>query len=286
MSHLPERWLEISVSAPADEEARALVVERLLGLGCRGALERDGRLVGWLPEPVDGDAVERSLGALEVSLRWLAHEDWAETWKVGLAPRRVGRRIVVAPSWDVPEPGADDLLVVVDPGMAFGTAEHGTTRGCLRLLESAVRAGDAVLDVGAGSGILSVAAARLGAGRVVAVEADPLAWETLAENLEANGVADRATCVPERADAARLRALGPVDGLVANLDAATLRGLDDGLLAAVRPGGWLIVSGLTEGEWPAVARRLEASGLRLLDVEADEGWCAGLFAVPPPTPRA
>jgi len=145
MNGAGRRWLELSVRCPPDVDDAALVVEALLALGGRAAEEREGWILTHLTttdEP--GDSVERArarlheisgLEAVEVQGRWREHEEWSETWKRGLGPRRITRRILVHPSW-VPTP--DDppaATIVLDPGMAFGTAEHGTTRGCLRLLD-------------------------------------------------------------------------------------------------------------------------------------------------------
>ncbi|HZD05729.1 MAG TPA: 50S ribosomal protein L11 methyltransferase, partial [Longimicrobiales bacterium] len=179
----PSRWLVVTVR-PARPEDAGSVAHVLMRLGGRAvAEEADGRLVTHLAEPVDPEevvgAVHRALAGLpgggraEVETRWQPHRNWAEVWKKGLRPRRVTRRLVVTPSWCEPELRLGDLVLVIDPGMAFGTAEHGTTRGCLRILARTVRPGERVLDVGAGSGILSIAAARLGAVEVLALESDP-----------------------------------------------------------------------------------------------------------------
>lgn len=114
-----------------------------------------------------------------------------EIWRRGLAPRRVTPRIVVSPTWEVPTLTPHEHLVSLDPGLALGTAEHPTTRGALRLLDSRLRAGDRVADVGTGSGILAVAAARLGAGSVLALDVDPWPAAVARDNVERNGLSDR-----------------------------------------------------------------------------------------------
>jgi ribosomal protein L11 methyltransferase len=218
------------------------------------------------------------LKGIEVRVAWKEHEDWAETWKRGLGVRRITGRVVVRPSWlKHVAAGPEEIVIVLDPGMAFGTAEHGTTRGCLRLLDRAVGSGERVLDVGAGSGILSVAAARLGAWEVVAIEGDPLAVEAIEENVIANGVADRVRIEGAWTEVPALLALGPVDGIVANIETGILTPLFPGLVGALRPGGWLIVSGILEAEWSGVARDLEAAGCRVLDTDIDDEWTSGLL---------
>ena len=166
---------------------------------------------------------------------------------------------------------------VVDPGMAFGNAEHGTTRGCLRLLDGTVQEGDRVLDIGAGSGILSIAAAMLGAGGALAVEGDTLATETLQDNIERNGVGEVVSTLVEWADNESLRNLGPVDGIVANIEAGILTPLLPGLHSALRPGGWLILSGILDSQWSELEDAAAGAGLRPVELDADGEWRSGLF---------
>ena len=181
------------------------------------------------------------------------------------------------PSWTPAPPDAPPIQIVIDPGMAFGTAEHGTTRGCLRLLDKAVRTGDRVLDVGAGSGILAIAAARLGATSVVAIEADPLSSEALRENVALNGVEDRVRCVEAMVGPDDLAAMGPVEGVVANIESRPLSGLMPGFARALIPGGWLILSGIMAAEWPDVRGVAEQEGLRPREVDEDGEWRSALL---------
>lgn len=288
MTGAGRRWLELAARSPSAGERDALLPDALVRLGARGAVERDGWYVAWLAEPDDLEAFleharallreETGLDDLRLVHAWQDHQEWAESWKQGLHPRRIGERIVVHPTWQAPaETRAGDLVIVLDPGMAFGTAEHGTTRGCLRLLEGTVARGDRVLDVGAGSGILAIAAARLGAAEVLAVEGDPLACEALRENLERNGVSGLVRVQEQWADADALAALGPVAGVVANVEAGLLRPLHRGFADAVQPGGWLVVSGILEPEWEQVRNDLEAAGFVFDGIDADGEWRSGRF---------
>lgn len=288
---VPRRWLELRVRSPSAPEEEPLLAEALLALGGRAVEERDDWYLTHVPEPPDEerfleDARARltaltGIESIELEVRWQDHEDWAELWRRGLGPRRVGERLIVTPSWESPEPGPLDHVIVIDPGMAFGTAEHGTTRGCLRLLERADLEGASVLDVGAGSGVLSIAAAKLGAREVVAVEGDSFAWEALEENVEHNGVRALVTSRREWSDPASLTGLGPRDGVVANIEWGVLGQLLQGLLAAVRPDGWLVLSGITVEEWPVVRAEVEAAGFRLVEEDVDEGWTSGRFVRDP-----
>ena len=287
----PGRWLELRARrSNGPEEDDGELAQALVELGGRAVEERDGWLITHLPEPVDPDAfvhevtpfLSRWLGEpVTVVHGWRTAEDWAETWKRGLGPRRITHRLWVTPSWERVEAGTDAVVVVVDPGMAFGTAEHATTRGALRLLDRTLHPGERVVDVGAGSGILAIAAALLGAAEVVAVEGDPVAAPYGRENLGRNGVAARVRWLESRADAALLRGLGPVDGFLANLESGVLLRLLPGLWDGVRPGGWLILSGITGEEWEGFAHDVTCAGLSLEAMDLEDEWCSGHFSRPP-----
>jgi len=287
---MSRRWLQLRARPRASADLSALLVEGLLALGARAAEERDGWVVTALEEPSEPDAfVARARDTLrevagsddfDLEVEWRSHEDWAETWKRGLAPRRITDRILVRPSWTPAPEGSPPVEIVIDPGMAFGTAEHGTTRGCLRLLDQVVRPGDRVLDVGAGSGILAIAAARLGASDVVAIEADALACEALRENLVHNGVAGCVRCVEALVGPEDVAARGPVRGVVANIESGPLTGLMTGFVRALAPGGWLILSGIMAHEWPSVRAVAEREGLSLRQVDEDGEWRSAHFERP------
>ncbi len=287
MSSAPLQWLELRVRSRGAEDREPLLSEALVALGGRAVWERDGWYLTYLPEPADekaflAEARERlaestGLTDLQLASRVQDQEDWAEIWKRGLGPRRIGDKLLVTPSWDDPRPRPVDLVIVIDPGMAFGTAEHGTTRGCLRLLEHVPVEGSKVLDVGAGSGILSIAAAKLGAAGVVALEGDPLAFEALEENVARNGVDERVTLRLEWCDPVSLGALGPVDGVVSNIEAGVLSDLLPGFASVLGSGGWLILSGVTTSEWPTLQVTVEGAGFRLVEQDEDGDWHSGRF---------
>lgn len=288
MSGLPQRWLELSVRSASAGDRAPLLAEGLLALGGRAAEERGGWYVTHLPEPPDIERFEASardrlvtatgLADIELRSRWQEHEDWAETWRRGLGSKRITNRIVVRPTWVEASLETDhDIVILLDPGMAFGTAEHGTTRGCLRLLDIVVAPGDRVLDVGSGSGILSIAAARLGAVSVLAVEADPYACETLAENLRLNHVTDQVAAVELRVDHDWLAAGERYSGIVANIVTGVLSPLLVGFREALLGDGWLVLSGIMETEWSVMLERTESAGFRLVETDADGEWRSGLF---------
>ena len=284
---VPDRWLVLSVGAEGPLAAD-LLVDPLIALGARGVEELDGRMVTYLPPPEDPETFMREtesvlraatgLEHLSVDWSWQKHEDWALLWRQGLAPRRITDRLVVTPSWCDLEADEGITVVVIDPGMAFGTAEHATTRGVLRLLDQALREGQVVLDAGCGSGILSIAAARLGAQRVFCVDFDPYACEAARENVSRNQVDGRVRVEVASVTPAWLRERGPFDGCVANIQTAVLVPLLEGFAEAAKH--WLILGGITESEWPLVVRSAEAAGFVVQALDAEEEWRSGWFEAP------
>lgn len=288
MSGEGRRWLEVTAHASVTPDVGALIADGLVRSGARGVEERGESYVAWFDEPDDVDAFvdtvraaledEVPLPGLALEIRWQDHADWETLWKRGLGPRRVTDRIVVHPSWAPPEDlRPDDVVITIDPGMAFGTAEHGTTRGCLRLLDGRVRAGDRLLDVGSGSGILALASVGLGARHVVAIESDELAVEALLENVEAAGRRDDIEVVCRRVTSDDLAGYGTVDGVIANIETGYLVPLFDGFVRCLSAGGWLIVSGILEREWDDVRGLLLGRGFTLVASDVDGEWCSALL---------
>jgi len=207
----------------------------------------DGMLVTFAEDEAGAERLEAALVAqapVETARRALETVDWSPRWRDGLGPRRIGR-LTVMPSWIPAE--RSHPVVIIDPEMAFGSGEHGSTRGALALLERHLHSGDRVLDLGSGSGILAIAAAVLGAARATGVEVDAEANEVAARNAERNGVAERVTF--REGDAADLSPLlGPCELLVANI----LRSVNTWLLpassAALARGGLAVFAGMEQPE--------------------------------------
>ena len=250
----------------------------------------------------------RPVGPLRV--RQVAEEDWANAWKQHYSVQRIGERTVIVPSWLDYAPRPDDIVLRLDPGMAFGTGLHPTTRLCLALLEPYVRPGAAVLDLGCGSGILAIAAARLGAGAVLALDNDPIAVAAARENVARNEVGsvvqvaegslgtgaalghwlgasvDQATgrSGDEKASSdsiVRPPALpatpppsGPFDLIVANIIATVLVALAEDLAAALAPDGLLISSGIIAEREDEVALAYAAAGLERVARRQESDWVA------------
>lgn len=277
------RWLVLSVPAPPRGE-ELLLLEALRSLGA-GEVSRQGECyVALVPAPPNLEAfllraksllqASTSLDDPRIQWRWRSHDDWAAEWTAGLEPRRVGTRIVVAPvGRQPPAPERPDGVVIrLVPGTAFGTAEHATTRSCLALLEEAVTGGERVADVGAGSGILAIAAALLGACQVFALEMDAAACRLARENTVANAVADRVEVRQTKVRPGHLDRAGPFDGVLANLQADLLLPLLPDMGRCVAGDGWAILSGVTEPERPALLAAARAEGLEAAVELPEDGW--------------
>lgn len=282
---IPDRWFVLSVRSPSEQLNNELA-EGLIALGGASVEEDLDLLTSYYLPPDDPAAFARAAQEhlerlvdrrLEVVWRWEAHTDWAEAWRRGLKPRRVGR-IVVTPSWAEPEPGPDELVIVVDPEMAFGTGEHATTRGALRLLQEALRPGDRVLDIGTGSGILAIAAAELGSGPVLAVEADGDAIENARDNLRRNGVDTRVTLEHAFVDREFLERRGPgaYDLILGNILSGVLRPLLPAFHDALAAGGRLVIGGILEEEADDMIEAAEAAGFELRTEDLEDEWWGAL----------
>jgi ribosomal protein L11 methyltransferase len=207
----------------------------------------------------------------------ISQTNWAEAWKVHYRPLRVGRRLMVVPVWLNPPLAPDDVPIRLDPGMAFGTGTHPTTQLCLAAIEKFLLPGQAVLDLGTGSGILSIAAAKLEAGPIVAVDVDPEAVRVARENLAANGVADRVRLA--QGSVAEVLAgqfgLAEFPLVVANILATVLVDMfGEGLARAVKPGGLIVLSGILASQAGEVRAAFEAQGLKWVARTQLETWVA------------
>jgi ribosomal protein L11 methyltransferase len=284
------RWLELTVTC--DNEAIEAVSE-IFGRVGGGSAVRPTRLIrdpadelsaredpaapyeitAHIPEdeaaPAAVEATERALWHLQafglrpvgdLRVRSVDDADWTDAWKAGYAPQRIGR-VVIVPSWLEEPIGPDEVALRLDPGIAFGTGLHPTTRGCLMLLQEISPMPPVVLDVGSGSGILALAALRLGAERAVCYDTDPLAVDATLANAVANGLTGRVTGHlgslppnPERE---------PYSLVLANLVAAALIDLAAALAAHTAPGGTLLAGGIIEGRADEALASLSADGFAL-----------------------
>jgi ribosomal protein L11 methyltransferase len=203
--------------------------------------------------------------------------DWSERWKSALHAHQLGP-LVVAPPW-LADGHDSATTIIIDPGMAFGTGEHATTRGVIRLLPDVLRPGDRVADLGAGSAILSIAAIKLGAAHAFAIEIDPDAIGNAEENVTRNEVADRVT-VLEGDAAALLPLVAPVNVVVANIISSVVLGLLPTIASALVPHGKAILSGILREERAEVMRALAAQDWRLEREDVEDIWWSAIAARP------
>lgn len=306
---MEQPWVEMQLHVPAI--GLDLVCNELMELGCAGVTVEERPLDTFVPPDPDEPAVgehlikaffpaDQSLPALQSRIKerltWLANfipglvpelptavpvqnEDWAEGWKQHFHPVRIGSRLVVKPSWEAFSAEGTDVVIDIDPGMAFGTGTHGTTLLCLqalaRLFEGPAPP-EKVLDVGTGSGILSVAAAALGARRVLACDIDPEACRIARENALLNGVAERieVTATP-------LSELpGDFDIVLANILAEENIRLAPELIGRLAPGGALILSGILLEKENLVVQAFSLPPLSGPEITRHDEWSCLLYRAP------
>jgi ribosomal protein L11 methyltransferase len=215
-------------------------------------------------------------GLPEPRLRFVGESDWADSWKAHFHVVRVGRHFVIKPGWRDYTAGFDDIVIELDPGLAFGSGLHPTTQFCLKLLEEIPLRGQGVFDVGTGSGILAIAAAKLGAAPVRAVDVDEVAVRVARENFERNGLAGR---VETAVGSAENRGGRQWQVVVANILAHILIDLMPHLAAALAPEGMLILSGMIANQAADVIAAADEQNLRIVDRLEEDDWVA-LVAVP------
>jgi ribosomal protein L11 methyltransferase len=209
--------------------------------------------------------------------RTLKEEDWEQAWKAHYRPIPIGERFVIVPAWS-PIPEGDRMPLILDPGIAFGTGMHPSTRLCLIALESHLQPGHSVVDLGCGSGILSIAAARLGAGRVLGLDIDPLAVQTARENVKRNQVGRQVEV--QAGSLEHLLATGTKTSpmaqlLLANILAPTLQKMiASGLSEAVVPGGTFILSGILDKQVEPLLTTCEQHGFELVEILPENDWRA------------
>ncbi len=205
----------------------------------------------------------------EVTLNSIDDEDFAENWKKYYKPLRIGKKIIIKPSWEVYEEKEDDIVIDLDPGMAFGTGTHETTYMCIEALESFIRVGDLVYDIGCGSGILSVVAAKLGAEKVVGIDIDPVCIDVSKENIRLNSIGDKVQVykgdlfefVDDKADL-----------IVSNIIAETIIDMVKELHIYLKNDGTFIASGIILSKVESVEDALTRSGFKILNTKILGEW--------------
>ena len=218
-------------------------------------------------------AVHTDFGTLQLETRSVNDQAWTDVWKKYFKPFHAGTHLVVKPTWEPFEPGPEDLVIEIDPGMAFGSGTHETTGMCLSLLEETISGGEEIIDVGTGSGILAIGAALLGAGHVLAIDIDPDAVRVACENVNNNHVQDT---VSVRQGNLLEHVSAVCDICVANIISDVIISFAAPLMDHIRPGGLFICSGIVSSRGDEVAQALEAAGYEILRREARGEWVAFL----------
>jgi ribosomal protein L11 methyltransferase len=268
-------WISVCAEVDPAPQDWAPWTEAFARHGVEGTQELSGpaRLLGHLPPEEEArlDSLVQGLvaaGAICVELGEVVEEDWQEAWQQAFTAMRFGR-ILVRPTWSSERAAAGEIEIVIDPGQAFGTGDHATTRGCLTLLQDQPLAGLSAADIGCGTGILSIAAHRLGAAEIFAVEVERYAAAAARENMRRNGVpvAVHHGSFFDPAPAGRT-----FDLIVSNILSAALISLAPEAALRLRPGGAWIVSGIVRSNWPDVLEAAEAAGFRLDRKLEEQEW--------------
>ncbi|MDF1500246.1 MAG: 50S ribosomal protein L11 methyltransferase [Anaerolineales bacterium] len=304
------KWLEISICVDGElAEAVADVLGRHVHHGVATELiideENQARpsdqvmVRGYLP--IDGseeqlkDRIEHDLWHLrqiqhipDPGYQLVEQQDWTEQWRQHYHPMPIGERLLLIPAWYQP-PESSRKVLMLEPGMAFGTGTHPTSRLCLQALEEHIKRGDRVYDIGCGSGILSIASLLLGAGEVIAIDSDPAAIQSTRENAELNQVADRITLISGSLDELLAEnSEDPLSGeiIVANiLTKVLISMLHGGLTRLLHPGSKLILSGILADQTGQILEATHAQGLDLLEVRGEKDWRAMVFEKNKAAPR-
>ncbi|MCA9913774.1 MAG: 50S ribosomal protein L11 methyltransferase [Anaerolineae bacterium] len=293
------QWIEISLRVNGEAaEAIATEIQRWVHQGVsieQADIAPDTFDEGEVPEadmlivrgyfPADERAeetrlqIERTLSYMNMMLpmptpeyRTVAEEDWAEAWKAHYKPIRLGKRTLIRPLWIDVDPQPDDIVIALDPGMAFGTGTHPTTQLCLEALEWMISPTLDVLDLGCGSGILSIAAAKLGANKILALDIDPIAVKVTQENAAQNGVAQPITAQQGSLESV-ITSARRFDLVVVNILAKIIIAMcDQNLGDTVRPGGRAIFSGIIEEQAEDVEAALRKTGLEPVQRKQQGDW--------------
>lgn len=300
-SAAPRHWLEVRVAADVesvdavtelfgrfgynqgvvvqepfvqDEDGDCLEIDPARPVTVSTYLPVDERLAGIVRRIEEGLWHLRQIGTIgDMQTYDQPENDWANAWKDHFPVTRIGRRFVIRPSWLTYEPRVDDVVIDLDPGMAFGTGLHPTTDLCLRVLEDVDLSGRRMLDAGAGSGILSIAAAKLGAAGVDAMEIDPVAVTVLRENFALNGLTGQVRVIAGDITASVPEG-GGYDLVVANIISRILILAAPALAVAVCSGGLLVLSGVIEAHEPEVIDAFQQAGFTLRERRVAGDWVA------------
>jgi len=262
----PDRYGEVYELDPADYPDEGVNIKAYLPVN-----SFLGETVEQIKEQINALLLyDIDLGRNTITISEVNEEQWATAWKKYYKPQKVTDHLTIVPTWEDYQPeSADEKVIELDPGMAFGTGTHPTTVLCLRAIEKYLRPGDDVLDVGTGSGVLSIACAKLGANRVLAVDLDEVAVKVAKLNVKVNKV-------QEVVEVKHGNLADHVDGtyqlVVANILAEVILRLVDDAYRLLSPGGVFIASGIIENKRKDVEEALRNAGFTIIDIESEEDW--------------
>ena len=299
------KWIEAKVVFDADDNhlAGELISNIFFEFDLQGVVEEDPKIepdedwaedsigrveqhaiVGYFPKDrqvkIRCGVLEERLALLEknfamlyrISYKELEEKDWAEAWKAFFEPLKIGQKIVVKPTWRKYKAEPEDIILELDPGMAFGTGTHPTTALCVRLIEAYIKKGDWFLDIGTGSGILMIAAAKLGAGFVCGLDKNEMAVKIAAENLQLNGIAPQRFSVKESNLVAGVEER--YDLVAANILTQVIYNLLEDIDKILNDNAIFICSGILEENANLVLARMKTMGFDILDLHVKEQWVA------------
>jgi ribosomal protein L11 methyltransferase len=299
------KWIEAKVVFDAEDSALAgeLIANLFFEFDLQGVIEEDpaiglshdwpedsiGRarqnaIIGYFPKDrlakkrcrvlEEKLALLKENSALFYRIRYkeLDEEDWAESWKAFFEPQKIGKKIVVKPTWCAYKADPEDIVLELDPGMAFGTGTHATTALCVRLIEDYLHPGDSLLDIGTGSGILMIAAAKLGAGSVCGLDKNEMAVKIAEKNLQLNGIAPRKFSVKAGDLVAGIEE--GYDLVVANILTQVIYRLLDDIEKILNEKAIFICSGILEKNENLVLARMKTIGFDILDLRIKDQWVA------------
>jgi ribosomal protein L11 methyltransferase len=256
------------------------LIQRLTDAGCLGVIEQNDGIIAYFPETIDINAISSDISLFKALLeksgqssdiffshRLIPHEDWNETWKKGFHAIDIGERFTILPPWEQEKKGRINL--VIDPAMAFGTGHHETTRSCLVLMEKyAGKTGkDTFLDLGTGTGLLAIAAAKLGYRHVLGIDIDPLAVEAAKQNIEINHVPEIEIRAGSIAGCKET-----YDVIAANLISGVLVQLASLFPACMKQGGIAFLAGILSGQEDEVIEAMKVEGLEIIEKYPDGKW--------------
>lgn len=286
---MPQAYMEIALVA--DGQLQERLVALLSELGVEAFWEDAGMLRGYIRSCRWTPGLESEIARVislvtrpsasplpSFSVRKVDDENWNAAWEATIRPIRVTSRIVIAPSWHPAEPAEGEVVLTIDPKMSFGTGYHETTRLSLRLLERHLRPGATVLDVGTGTGVLAIAALRLGFRAAVGIDVDEWSYENALENAALNGVADRLSVRLCELDAVG----GTFDLILANIQRSVLEPLLGGIAGHLNPGGRVILSGLLDIDETPMRDALDRAGFAADEVLREHEWIALSALLSPP----